>query len=131
VAAAIDAEVQRLLADVAGDRPGLTVHADPLALLIEGTPRTRYWERSWKLSDNLGTIAKLALKVAEPNDREVMTMVGREIVGAVIPPWVEHPQTDPTTREEFHNLVVQKLAQGLQEYLRLNAGVFAGRIGST
>jgi hypothetical protein len=129
VANSIDDEVRSLLTAAVGGKPGVAIVADPLELLLEGTPRMRYWERSWKLSDNLGTLVKLNLRVAEANDREVLAMVGREVVAALEPPWVNRPAVDARSREEFQAAILDHFRSGLDNYLTLNTHVFRDRLG--
>jgi hypothetical protein len=131
VANTIDADVRALLTEVAEKQPALIIQADPLSLLLEGTPRARYWERSWKLMDNLGTVVKLVLRVAEESDREVLVMVGREIVAATVPPWVDRDGSNPESRAEFHERLVRGFGRGLDNYLSLNSAALADRLGGT
>jgi hypothetical protein len=128
VANVIHARVLDLLAEMRGSQASITITADRLGLVIEGTPRVRYWERNWKLTDHQGTVIKLAVRVAEPVDRELILMAGREVLSTEVPPWVGQRVTDEATREAFHDALMERLRTGAAAYLRRNAVGLRGRM---
>ncbi|MGI8609035.1 MAG: hypothetical protein ACR2MY_07375 [Candidatus Dormibacteria bacterium] len=127
VAAAIDARVMGAMQEARSAQPGSTVSTEPLELVLEGTPRKRYWERSWKLADHTGPLAKLVIRVSEDNDREVMAMVGRQVMAAVVPPWVDRSATDEASRAGFYAGILNALSRGLADYLKTNQAAHEGR----
>lgn len=128
VAAAIEDRVLAVLNEARAAQPGSTVITEPLELLLEGMPRVRYWERSWKLADHTGPLAKLAIRVSEENDGEVLAMVGREPLVAVVPPWVDRAATDEESREGFYVGLLHALSNGLAENLRVNQAARQGHL---
>jgi hypothetical protein len=88
VANDIDGDVRRLLDAVRGSRPDLVLTADPLSVILLGTPRSRCWQRMWKLSDTTGILIKVAVFVDEMHDDEVVVRVDSEVLGRVVPPWI-------------------------------------------
>jgi hypothetical protein len=123
----VEAETLQVLEEVREGAPGTFVSADELSLFTEGTPRVRYWERSWKLSDNQGTLLKLGIRVAEPEDSEVQVLVGREMIEAMVPPWVGNV-TDAAARAEFYASVIRIFREGSARYLEANAPALRGRL---
>ena len=126
VASAIEERVVGALGAASSGHPGSRMLTEELELVLEGTPRMRYWERSWKLVDHTGPLAKVAIRVSENNDSEVMAIVGRETLAAVVPPWVDRSATDDASREGFYVGLVHTLSRGLNDYLNTNRAAGQG-----
>ena len=130
VAAAITGRLEDVLTRTASTRPGSAVVVEPLELVIEGTPRMRYWERSWKLLDHTGPLAKLVIRVGEDDDRTVIAIVARARVVDIIPPWVDRREIDDAGRESFYGSIVAALSQGLDDYLKASDAAQRGFLPS-
>jgi hypothetical protein len=125
VGSAIDERMSNMLAEVSAANPGSTILKEELELVLEGTPRRRYWERSWKLLDHTGPLAKVAIRVSEEDDRTVNAMIGREGVAALVPPWVDRSASDEASREAFYSSLTDVLARGMADNMKTNEA--AGR----
>ena len=126
VAAAITGRVEDILKRAASARPGSAVVVEPLELVLEGTPRMRYWERSWKLLDHTGPLAKLVIRVGEEDDRTAIAIVARAHLVEIVPPWVDRRVTDDAGRESFYASIVAALSEGLENYLEASEAAARG-----
>jgi hypothetical protein len=101
-----------MLERLRGPRTDLDIIADPLDVVLMGTPRTRQWQRSWKISDQTGTAVKLAISVDEALDSEVVVRVDAEAIGRIVPPWIAErgkqlpPEIDAQWRKAFRDAVL-------------------------
>jgi len=128
VAAAIDPRIEDALRQTAASRPGSSVLFEPLELVLEGTPRMRYWERSWKLVDHTGPLAKLVIRVSEEDDRTVIAIADRKHLVEIVPPWVDRRAADDASRERFYASMVHSLLQGLEDSLRTSDAAGMGHL---
>jgi hypothetical protein len=73
---------------------------------MSGLPRVRGWEHKWRLYDNSGPLATLAVRVDEDTDSVVQVRVDGSVVKSAVPPWISDreaasPEADAARREEF------------------------------
>jgi hypothetical protein len=112
----VDEDLQRLLGEMRGPNVQLVLSAEPLALISQGTPRARSWERTWKLSSHTGIVIKIALLVDEADDSEVQARVDSELVFRGVPPWVARRsvpagmgQDEATLRLRFRQQILDQV----------------------
>ncbi|MHB8507158.1 MAG: hypothetical protein ACYDGR_00725 [Candidatus Dormibacteria bacterium] len=118
----VDVAATGVLNGLKTDFSGVTMIAEPLSLVITGTPRVRRWQRAWKLSGHTGVIIKIAIGVDENRDHEVIAMVDGEEVGRTVPPWIANrvagqapsPEEDANQRAAFQVQLLDFLGVGIQ-----------------
>jgi hypothetical protein len=96
----------QLLQAIGAEHPGASIAADGLHATMSGLPRVRGWEHKWRLYDNSGPLATLAVRVDEDTDSVVQVRVDGSVVRSAVPPWISDreaasPEADAARREEF------------------------------
>ena len=118
----IDGEVQTMLTSARGANEDWKIAADPLTLILAGTPRRRTWERNWKLADHTGTKLKSAISVDEENDAEVQVRVDAVIVDRVVPPWIAARREggslaeEGETRRRFRERILRAMSEAVSKH---------------
>jgi hypothetical protein len=123
----IDADVRALMLAARGSRADLELVADPLTLMVQGTPRVRSWQRRWELISNTGPALKVAVLVDESNDAEVHLRIDAEIVERLVPPWIQQRMsgervdaaTDAQRRADFTRALVRRAGEEVARKLPL------------
>jgi hypothetical protein len=102
----LHAGVVQLLQAIGAEHPGASIAADGLHATMSGAPRVRGWEHKWRLFDNTGPLATLAVRVDEEADSVVQVRVDGSVVKSAVPPWITErepasPEADAARREAF------------------------------
>jgi hypothetical protein len=102
----LHAGVVQLLQAIGAEHPGASIAADGLHATMSGAPRVRGWEHKWRLLDNTGPLATLAVRVDEEADSVVQVRVDGSVVKSAVPPWITErepasPEADAARREAF------------------------------
>lgn len=96
----------QLLQAIGAEHPGASIAADGLHATMSGAPRARGWEHKWRLFDNTGPLATLAVRVDEEADSVVQVRVDGSVVKSAVPPWITErvapsPEADVARRDAF------------------------------
>jgi hypothetical protein len=114
--------VQMLLARGAGS-PGSSIVVDAIHMTMAGTPRIRGWEHRWRLLDNTGPLATIAIHVDDETDTLVQVKVNGAVVHSAEPPWIATrgvgSDEEETTRRTAYE---QELINAVSESLRHRHG---------
>src|ERR1700716_569514 len=102
----LHAGVVQLLQAIGAEHPGASIAADGLHATMSGAPRVRGWEHKWRLFDNTGPLATLAVRVDEEADSIVQVRVDGSVVKTAVPPWITErvapsPEADVARRDAF------------------------------
>ncbi|HXA41306.1 MAG TPA: hypothetical protein VNV65_00175 [Candidatus Solibacter sp.] len=88
VANDLDHEMVGLLDEIKEGSDEAFVHINPLHLVVQRTPPSRTWARTWTLGDHTGTMRKIGLEVNESADTVVVATVDGNTVAREVPPWI-------------------------------------------
>jgi hypothetical protein len=88
VANDLDGDLLELLEEIKAGAADAVVRSHGLRLVVERTPPSRTWARTWTLSDYTGTLRKIALEVNEATDTVLVASVDGSPVARDVPPWI-------------------------------------------
>jgi hypothetical protein len=121
----LHAGMVQLLQAVGAEHPGASIAADGLHATVSGSGahRSRGWEHKWRLYDNTGPLATLAIRVDEEADSVVQVRVDGSVVKSAIPPWITEraaasPEADVARRDAFDTELLTAMWQSPQLWSR-------------
>ena len=119
----LHAGMVQLLQAVGAEHPGASIAADGLHATVSGAHRARGWEHKWRLYDNTGPLATLAVRVDEEADSVVQVRVDGSVVKSAVPPWITErvaasSEADVARRDAFDIELLTAMWQSPQLWSR-------------